>query len=911
MAMVRITSLSKRGIFIVSLVLMALFSAGVSLLAAPPTSQYFPGATLDPTCAPGTTNCTVSVEPAVTNFIDIDASDSPKTVLPDEQAFAVDTSGGDVEIRLPAIPDPITVRRTIHIVKTDPANTVYINSQIGDFVNVTTSLELTDYRRAVQLESLHPHQWAATFNFDGFSTSPLIVRAATAAVLPAHSYSNGSAGVGATLTGSGALPAINGISLALSDRLLVKNEGTCLSNQCDSLENGVYMFTSNNPWVLTRTTDADETTEMSPQIVIPTEGTNPIRGKQWIQQSPDPDIGTDDIGYKKTNNGNSGSGNAGDVVQGTGGTQKRGQIAFWTSNTKELSQGNTKLFWDNTNKRFGVGTNTPAATFQVNGSSANSNTNPLFGVISTAVPATTSTSGGNIVFNGQGGSDSGVSAAGSGGDFNTFLGAGGSGTGQDGGMGGSINTVTGDGGSSDLTAGNGGRFQLVTGNGGDSSLGTPGNGGDFSITLGNAGAGPIGGFGGNFIVQAGQASWGVNGPGDSGSIQLFAGNGPDALVDNGDPSGGGGSVYIQSGNGGSPIGGGLNEGGLGGTISIITGSGGAGGDDGNSGADGGQLFIQTGSGGGNQPGSNGGDISVSTGGSPGGGRAGDMLFTTGNSIDGPAGNFIVTLGTSNDSSINGKFGIGTNSPQATFHVVGNDSSTTTVAKFESSAGTACTLSPSTGLLACSSDRTLKKDITDIDPTLANILALNPVSYRWNTDTGNADKKYGFIAQDVELLFPSLVSTDDETGKKSLSVGGLVPFMVKAIQELSAKVDALSVGTVIVSGDASTQIASFLADNTNKIVNGVTHLASLVVGSPEHRIGITLYDEQTGEPYCIKVVSGVMQNIAGECVAVDASMTPPPPDEPTEDGPGGDEIAPPISEPDGVPPGDEPPPLVTP
>lgn len=88
------------------------------------------------------------------------------------------------------------------------------------------------------------------------------VRAATAAVLPACTYANGSSGVGATLTGNanGALAAQDGVTLVAADRLLVKN-------QAAGEQNGLYAVTQvgtgGTPFILTRVTDADTATELN------------------------------------------------------------------------------------------------------------------------------------------------------------------------------------------------------------------------------------------------------------------------------------------------------------------------------------------------------------------------------------------------------------------------------------------------------------------------------------------------------------------------------------------------------------------------------------------------------------------------------------------------------------------------
>jgi hypothetical protein len=80
------------------------------------------------------------------------------------------------------------------------------------------------------------------------------VRVATTANLTG-TYNNGTAGVGATFTATanGAI-SIDGVSLSLNDRVLVKDQST-------GLQNGIYTVTTvgtvSTPFVLTRATDAD------------------------------------------------------------------------------------------------------------------------------------------------------------------------------------------------------------------------------------------------------------------------------------------------------------------------------------------------------------------------------------------------------------------------------------------------------------------------------------------------------------------------------------------------------------------------------------------------------------------------------------------------------------------------------
>lgn len=97
-------------------------------------------------------------------------------------------------------------------------------------------------------------------------------RARTTTGLPANTYSNGTSGVGATLTGTsnGALSAQDGVTLSVNQDLLVANEST-------QSHNGLYTLTqvgdSTHPYILTRRTDADSAAGLLDAIVPVSEGT--------------------------------------------------------------------------------------------------------------------------------------------------------------------------------------------------------------------------------------------------------------------------------------------------------------------------------------------------------------------------------------------------------------------------------------------------------------------------------------------------------------------------------------------------------------------------------------------------------------------------------------------------------------
>jgi hypothetical protein len=89
-----------------------------------------------------------------------------------------------------------------------------------------------------------------------------------------------------------------------------------------------------------------------------------------------------------------------------------------------------------------------------------------------------------------------------------------------------------------------------------------------------------------------------------------------------------------------------------------------------------------------------------------------------------------------------------------------------------------------------SDRRLKRDIEDAPELLDKVVALVPVEFYYtNQDTETMPHKIlGFVAQDVEEIFPQLVSGSGESDAKYLDYTGLVPALVGALKELKQHYD---------------------------------------------------------------------------------------------------------------------------
>jgi hypothetical protein len=93
-----------------------------------------------------------------------------------------------------------------------------------------------------------------------------------------------------------------------------------------------------------------------------------------------------------------------------------------------------------------------------------------------------------------------------------------------------------------------------------------------------------------------------------------------------------------------------------------------------------------------------------------------------------------------------------------------------------------------GTFAAVSDINKKKNIEPARNYLEDLMKLQVVKYNWKTDEDNAPKELGWIAQEVEEIFPAMVS--EIQGNKLLKKEIFLPMMLKAIQELKAELDTV-------------------------------------------------------------------------------------------------------------------------
>lgn len=128
--------------------------------------------------------------------------------------------------------------------------------------------------------------------------------------------------------------------------------------------------------------------------------------------------------------------------------------------------------------------------------------------------------------------------------------------------------------------------------------------------------------------------------------------------------------------------------------------------------------------------------------------------------------------------LNGNVGIGTSAPSSKLEVCGNT-------RIIGTLNVSSTVTSSSGI-TCPSDIRYKTNITPLVNSVQKLMLLNGVNYYWKTTefpnmNFNDKQQTGFIAQDLEKIFPEMVFTDDK-GYKSVDYSRLTPVLVETIKE---------------------------------------------------------------------------------------------------------------------------------
>jgi hypothetical protein len=125
-----------------------------------------------------------------------------------------------------------------------------------------------------------------------------------------------------------------------------------------------------------------------------------------------------------------------------------------------------------------------------------------------------------------------------------------------------------------------------------------------------------------------------------------------------------------------------------------------------------------------------------------------------------------------------------------------------------------------------SDIRLKHDIKTLENTLDNIMKLRGVSFIYNSDE-NGKRQIGFVAQEVEEIFPEFITTD-ENGLKGVSYANLTAVLVEGIKNQQKEIGDLSERLVALEKKSGVvQTSGFVSSNSN---SGIWIFLSVLVFS---------------------------------------------------------------------------------
>jgi len=179
-------------------------------------------------------------------------------------------------------------------------NTAHSAINLNALATPTADLNLNNYK-ITNLATPTASTDAATKGYVDGVAEGLHIHAASYAATTANlnaTYSNGTSGVGATLTNAGAQAAFatDGVSPSINARILVKN-------QTNTSQNGIYTLTTVGSgsvnWVLTRATDFDTAAEISGGDFTFVDAGSTLANTGWVSVDEVTTVGTDPIVFQQ------------------------------------------------------------------------------------------------------------------------------------------------------------------------------------------------------------------------------------------------------------------------------------------------------------------------------------------------------------------------------------------------------------------------------------------------------------------------------------------------------------------------------------------------------------------------------------------------------------------------------------
>ena len=178
------------------------------------------------------------------------------------------------------------------------------------------------------------------------------------------------------------------------------------------------------------------------------------------------------------------------------------------------------------------------------------------------------------------------------------------------------------------------------------------------------------------------------------------------------------------------------------------------------------------------------------------------------------------------------------------------------------------------------DEEEKKQLLDV------VRGIDIAQYRYLEDDSDDPLRLGLIAEEAPLEVLSVATSTREGALLGVDLYKLTTLTLAGVQELADTVGEMELRLQALeraqagasstapeaageSGTGKGGVLQALADMGIRMVEGIlrlgkTAVSTLTVGSPEAPSGITLYDEDTGAPYCLKVKGGQTVTVPGAC-----------------------------------------------